>query len=464
MRYAHFMYAKEHARLLERIASLLRGAGREVPARVLRAEIPITDTAPLEWLHAQKAAQRWYWAERDGAADWAGAGAAFRLAGAPGASHADAADQCAVALAASSPGVRFLGGFRFDPDAPGAQPWESFPSYSFIVPRIECRRTAEGAVLACNVAWSPGMRGNEALAQLAADLRALRPPAPFGLDPLPSIGRRLDVPAFPKWREAVRTALEGCARGTLAKVVLARRTEFALAAPVDSCALLDRLSSSRAPCFAFLFQHAGDDAFLGATPELLYRREGRALRAEALAGTCARDPDSARDAALGCEFLRSDKERAEHRIVRTTLHADLRALCSDPPASEDEDLVVLPHLRHIVTRFRGVLADGVTDGRILARLHPTAAVGGDPRSAALDAIAALERFDRGWYAAPIGWIAHDAAEFAVAIRSGHLSGNRLTLYAGAGIVPGSDPAREWDENERKLAPFLKAFDGNGTRS
>ncbi len=129
-----------------------------------------------------------------------------------------------------------------------------------------------------------------------------------------------------------------------------------------------------------------------------------------------------------------------------------------------EELVVLPLLRHLVTRFQGVLAPGITDGAILERLHPTAAVGGDPRAAALDAIAELENFDRGWYAAPVGWLARDAAEFAVAIRSAHCAGDRLTLFAGAGIVPGSDPAGEWEENERKLAPFLKALDGNGTRS
>ncbi len=458
------MYANAHARLIERMASLLRGAGRDVPVRLLRAETEIPETPPLLWLHAQRTAERSYWSDRDGAAEWAGAGVAYEVTGTPRTSHAEAADRCAALLAPSSPGVRFLGGFRFDSSAPGGRPWESFPPCSFVVPRVECRRTAEGTVLACNVSWSPGMRTDAALALLAADLRAVRPPAPIVPDPPPAIRRRLDVPAFPKWREGIEAVLEGCARGTLRKVVLARKTELALATPIDACALLDRLSSGSMPCFAFLFQHGREDAFLGVTPELLYRREGRALRAEALAGTCGRDPDPARDAALGSEFLHSDKDLAEHRVVRTTLQADLRALCSDLAEPGDEDLVVLPHLRHLVTRFRGVLAGGVTDGAILARLHPTAAVGGDPRAAALDAIAALENFDRGWYAAPVGWIARDAAEFAVAIRSAHCARDRLTLYAGAGIVPGSDPSGEWDENERKLAPFLKALDGNGKRS
>jgi len=458
------MYANAHARLIERMAALLRGAGRNGPARVLRAETEIPDVPPLRWLGAQKTAERAYWSGRDDAFQWAAAGVAHRIVGTSDTTRAEAADLCAAVLDSSSPGVCFLGGFRFNADGREGPPWESFPAHRFVAPRVECVRAAGRTVLACNLSWSPGMQPNAALARLAGDLRALRPPAATVPNSFPAIDRRLDEPSFPKWRKGVQSVLEDCAQGTLAKVVLARRIALDLAAPIDACALLERLSADSRPCFAFLFQPGGEEVFLGATPELLYRRAGSELRAEALAGSCGRDPDPARDAALGGAFLHSVKELVEHRVVRATIQADLRELCSDLAPPVGEELVVLPHLRHLVTRFQGVLAPGITDGAILERLHPTAAVGGDPRAAALDAIAELENFDRGWYAAPVGWLARDAAEFAVAIRSAHCAGDRLTLFAGAGIVPGSDPAGEWEENERKLAPFLKALDGNGTRS
>jgi menaquinone-specific isochorismate synthase len=122
--------------------------------------------------------------------------------------------------------------------------------------------------------------------------------------------------------------------------------------------------------------------------------------------------------------------------------------------SDHVELVKLPHIQHILRTIEGDLGGGESDLEILRALHPTPAVGGYPADLALNAIKELEPFERGWYAGPVGWVGPDAAEFAVAIRSGLVSGNTLSLYSGAGIVPGSRPEAEWDEIENKTRTFL----------
>ncbi len=405
---------------------------------------------------------RCFFSERDTAASVAGVGVACEVVGATGAPPGQTLDRCAAVLAASDPGVRFFGGFRFDTTAAGEQPWAAFPACRFVVPRLECSRRGPDSRLACNLLRAPESQPAELRQRLAEALAALRPARVPWSDHTPQIAERRDTPSFPQWQRGVEDTLARCAAGELRKAVLARKTTLLLRAPVDPCALLARLADAPAPVFEFLLQLAPHAAFLGATPELLYRRDGRTLRAEAVAGTCARDPDPELDAALGAELLRSRKELAEHRLVSAGVREDLAALCSTLEPSGAEELLLLPHVQHLVTRFRGELAEGVQDAAIIARLHPTAAVAGVPRRAALDAIAALEPFDRGWYAGLVGWVGRDAAEFAVAIRSALLAGLQLALFAGAGIVPGSDAGREWDENERKVTPFLKALGHNGS--
>jgi menaquinone-specific isochorismate synthase len=118
----------------------------------------------------------------------------------------------------------------------------------------------------------------------------------------------------------------------------------------------------------------------------------------------------------------------------------------------------LDHVQHMVTRFRGSLKEDVGDDALLTALHPTPAVGGYPVDGALDRIFRLEPHDRGWYAGPVGWIGADKAGFAVAIRSGLVENDRLTVFAGAGIVKGSDPDREWVETGHKMASLLSLFE------
>ena len=163
------------------------------------------------------------------------------------------------------------------------------------------------------------------------------------------------------------------------------------------------------------------------------------------------------DEGLRDDLLHSSKDRSEHSYVRSGIGEVLAPLCEELEINGDVADMKLARGRHLRSRVRGTLREGVTDAGLLEALHPTPAVGGHPRDVALDEIRDLEPFDRGLYAGPIGWIGADASEFAVGIRSGLVRGRTLDLYSGAGIVAGSVPDEEWAEIENKISDFTGMF-------
>ena len=160
------------------------------------------------------------------------------------------------------------------------------------------------------------------------------------------------------------------------------------------------------------------------------------------------------DQALSNELTASDKDLREHQYVVDAIHKTLEQFCSLLVVDEKPCVLKLTRCQHLITTFRGRLRKGVKDSDLLENLHPTPAVGGYPTDRALQDIARLELFDRGWYAGPVGWIAKDAAQFVVGIRSGLTEGRRLHLFSGAGIVDGSVPKKEWEEIENKIGDFV----------
>jgi isochorismate synthase len=222
-----------------------------------------------------------------------------------------------------------------------------------------------------------------------------------------------------------------------------------------------------------LIQPPGAGALIAATPERLIRRDGELVQCDALAGTYSIHPGSfppgkpeiddtaaVRDrliAEAGAALIASQKERREHALVVEAIRAAL-ADCADVDAPAAPDFRVLRHVVHLLTPFRARLRTPRHVLELAARLHPTPAVGGTPRELAADWIRTREPVARGWYAAPVGWFDLDGnGELAIAIRSGVLAGNRAHLWAGAGIVAGSDPDRELAETEIKLRAMLGAL-------
>lgn len=265
-----------------------------------------------------------------------------------------------------------------------------------------------------------------------------------------TLGPAADTPDRAGWRAAVEEALARIAAGRLEKVVLARQVVVDLPRPTALAALVDRLRREQPACFT-----CAAGSYVGASPELLARRRGRLVVSRPMAGTVAQGGDRGDDARLVAAMAASTKEQAEHRLVVDAVRAGLAALCDDVTAGARPEVVRLSTVAHLATTVRGRLKDPSTSAlAVAARLHPTPAVGGVPRAAALAAIAELEGFDRGVYAGPVGWVdARGDGDWAVGLRGATLdpTGGRARLVAGAGIVAGSDPDAEWEETEAKLA-------------
>jgi menaquinone-specific isochorismate synthase len=268
---------------------------------------------------------------------------------------------------------------------------------------------------------------------------------------------RTDHPDREGWRLNVERALAAFLEGRLDKVVLARRTEFGFAEEVDAALLAERLEEATPGCFHFYVEPEAGVAFVGASPERLFRREGYLIESEAVAGTRPRGASEADDDELRDDLLRSEKDKAEHDHVRVGIGEALGPLCDELEVEGGASEMKTASRRHLVSRVRGVLREGVTDPEILRALHPTPAVGGYPKEEALAEIRAAEPFDRGWYAGPVGWIGANEAEFAVGIRSGLVRGRSLSLFSGAGIVEGSVSEAEWAEVEQKIGDFTGIF-------
>jgi len=424
-----------------------------------RARLPLTvsalvaDVRPVDWLRCQPAGERAYWASRDGAVELAAVGSVLRVACGRDADAGAAYDRMAGLLAAADdPDLYFLGGQAFAPGARADAAWSGFPHLSFTIPAALLVRRGDATRLVLAVLVDAESREEDLRVELAARHATLSWPRVSAAVASPeTFVRRDDLPARADWEAGVVDTLSAISRGEAAKVVLARRTHLDFAQPLDPVACLDTLSRANPRSFAYLVEPRPGSAFLGVSPELLLRLDGRCLETEAVAGTAPTDGT--------LDLLACDKNGREHRHVLDHLAARLDELCDRVEAPQPRRLMNLRNVTHLAAGLRGELAPGRTLGAVVAALHPTPAVCGTSPAAALAAIRRHEPFDRGWYTGVVGAVSHDRAELAVAIRSALISDNRLTAFAGAGIVAGSDPAQEWRELESKIRPVLDTFRG-----
>jgi menaquinone-specific isochorismate synthase len=345
---------------------------------------------------------------------------------------------------------RFVGGAAFAPGAADRAPWHGFGDAWFALTRwtyVHVPGAAHGTLVLAVDADAAGQpaRWHAELARFdaawTARLAAPQPPA-IAID-------RGDTAA---WRAHVAAITDAIADGACAKIVAARACVVALAGDARLPELLAALDATQPECTRVLIRPPGGGALVAATPERLVRRSGDVVTCDALAGTAPRGPDAA--AAL----LGSTKDRNEHDLVVRAIAAALREVVVDVARPAEPTVRALRHLVHLHTPIRGVLARPCHVVELAARLHPTPAVGGTPTGVACAWIAAREPVPRGWYASPVGWFDGDGdGEFAVALRGGVLAGDRVHLWAGAGIVAGSDPDRELAETDAKLRAMLGAL-------
>ena len=259
-----------------------------------------------------------------------------------------------------------------------------------------------------------------------------------------------------EWAGAVAEAVTRITEGRLDKVVLARDLEVATAGELDVRWLLQRLAEHYDTTWVFAV-----DGLVGATPELLVRREKGLVTSRVLAGTIRRTGDDEHDLALAASLARSSKDLEEHEYAVRSVADALAPHCSSMNVPEAPFVLHLSNVMHLATDVAGVLVDDASSLALAASLHPSAAVCGTPTPVADAVIAELEHMDRGRYAGPVGWIdAMGDGEWGIALRCGAVSEDdpsRIRLFAGCGIVAGSDPQAEVAESSAKFVPMRDAL-------
>ncbi|MFC5706973.1 isochorismate synthase [Aeromonas eucrenophila] len=422
----------------------------------VRLRVAVEVHSFLGWLTAQTLYPRIYWQARGPQSpEYVALGRIHELN-----QPQDVRRVCDNTAASSEDSPRYYGGLAFDPTQPG---WPDFGPCRFVLPRIELVRRGECVSLCLNL-WLPK---RERVAEFEAELQA----AEAALDallpeaPLPPLHKhdwqREDCPSRAQWQQLVTRVTAPAFQAHTPKVVLSRESRLT---PGDSTdeevipvpspwSLLAQWAQHAQECFHFGFQFSPEQSFIACSPERLYRREGPHLFTEALAGTIRRSGDEATDAALAAELLADSKNRLENRLVHADILSRLAPLTTGTSLTEPR-ILKLRLLQHLKCDIEAELSPGVCDWQLLDALHPTPAVGGAPREAALAFIREHEPHDRGWYAGACGMLSRETSEFSVAIRSALVSEQAIHLFAGAGIVAGSEPAAEWAELDNKIANVL----------
>lgn len=374
-------------------------------------------------------------------------------------------------VAGAGTGAVALGALPFVRDAPG----------ELVVPRVVIGRRDGQAWITTIARPGTGPSAARLASRMAADaLGGFADPRPA-----PSQFTLTSVMDHDAWGELVASAVARIDDGALGKVVLARQVDVTANRPFVTSDVLSRLLALYPTCMVFRV-----DGFLGASPELLIERRGAHVASHPLAGTIGRSGDLATDEALIAGLLASPKERREHAYVIEGLRRTLGPVCASLDVPGKPTVLELRNVSHLATRLSGLLS-AVPDGpgcspgdpghaggrskapgdepahpclavpsalELVARVHPTPAVGGTPTDEAVAYIGEVEGFDRGRYAGPVGWMdARGDGSWAIGIRSADVNGDHASMYAGVGVVAGSRPGTELEETQLKLQALLAAL-------
>ena len=346
-------------------------------------------------------------------------------------------------------GPLVVGGFGFSDRQCAAAEWREFPSARLVLPELLWIRAGTSCTL--TRIWPRG-RKQRVDALLSSVMAAQRPCLQAPCLPL-DIGQANGLERR-EWRARVEGVRSQIVANDLRKVVLSRRLVIEGREPFDPAAIIEAARATRPSCFNFCLS-SGATSFVGSTPERLVRLEQDRIVSGALAGSAPRGATAAEDQTLGESLFASPKDREEHELVVTAVRSALETVAAPLSGAELPHLIRLPEAQHLFTPVEGRLRDNRTVIEIAGLLHPTPAVCGVPREAAR-AIIEREEPWRGWYTGAVGWMdACGQGEFAVALRSGVIDDRKFFLWAGAGIVVGSDPESEFAETEIKLSALVR---------
>ena len=366
---------------------------------------------------------------------------------------------------ARAPRVRFFGGFSFRPDHRADGVWTDFPEGLFHLPTAELEGDASGdAWLRVRALVDPD-REPDVFGRLRRDAESLRAELATLSDftrPDTRVRGRATATDRTSWEDAVAASLDAIRGGTISKAVLARTLDVELEQRVDPVDVVEQLWDVNRGSHVFLFEPVPGSAIVGAAPETVATLRDGVFHATAVAGSIRRGASPREQAELAARLLASDKDRAEQRIALDDMVARLETVAHQIRTDPQPHVLTLARIQHLETEIRASVPAGVGVLGLLRLLHPTPAVCGLPRDAAMAFLAEEEPFERGWYAGPVGWFDPEGnGVFAPALRTGVTTGSGWRLFAGAGIVEGSVPALEWEETAIKFQPMLEALRGSG---
>lgn len=353
-------------------------------------------------------------------------------------------------------GPLFFGAFPFSESS-------DHPAFLFL-PRWQVCRSSMGCSAVANTLVTPD---TDIGAETARILRAHQRLSSFDSapgQPAASMGKPVRFTEVSPdqrlmYEEKVEQALQEIASSTVEKLVISRSIDLRASQPILPLETLHRLRGAFPNCFCFSTTDGSGTSWIGASPERLVQVDGRRFATEAIAGSRPRGADFAGDTALGRELTASDKDRREHQLVVDSILRRLRAgdLLPEPPPPPH--LIKLANIQHLRTPLAGDRPNRISSLQIAGMLHPTPAVGGVPRPAALSRLRQVEGFDRELYGGFVGWTSPQGdGEWVVAIRTARIREDSARLFAGAGIVRGSDPAAEWQETEVKIGAVRRALE------
>uniref|UniRef100_A0A0A0LS91 isochorismate synthase n=1 Tax=Cucumis sativus TaxID=3659 RepID=A0A0A0LS91_CUCSA len=368
-------------------------------------------------------------------------------------------------LSKKCPLIRAYGVIRFDSRANISPEWEPFGSFYFMVPQVEFDEFEENSMLAATVAWDHACSWTwenaiESLQSTIEQVSSNNVNLQKDLPQIPILSYT-HVPSKTFWERAVDRALQVIdgSNSELTKVVLARSTQIVTGVDIDPVTWVACLQKEGNNSYQFCVQPSNAPAFIGNTPERLFHREGLGIKSDALAATRARGRTAIEDIKIEHDLFSNPKEDLEFSIVRETIKKKLEAVCDAVVVEPYKSVRKLPRIQHLYAQLTGRLRSEEDEFEILSTLHPTPAVCGLPTEEARDFIAETEVFDRGMYAGPVGWFGGGESEFAVGIRSALVKrGLGALIYAGTGIVKGSNPSSEWDELELKISQISRSLE------
>ena len=362
----------------------------------------------------------------------------------------------AVVEAKSDPGPIFLGGFRFRSEPNSDAMWQEFHDGLLTLPRwMISSQPNDQRLLTLNVVLSEQTDVDSLRKELAAQALVLFAEHDISTEPAPATVST--EPMADGWDQKVQRALQAIKERKLSKVTLARTMRLQSETSIHPETVLRSLTANYPECRTFAFSRRGA-TFLGASPEELVSFDGESVTSTCLAGSAPRGESQSIDIELANWLLSNEKELMEHRVVVDWISERMGALCTNLHWSITPYVLRLGNVQHLATRFEGNPMSGSNVLDFVEALHPTPAVGGMPLGPALEMIQRLENFDRGWYTGPVGWVdGNGNGEFSIAIRCALLRGNEAILYAGDGIVAGSDPETEGHETAMKFNPLLTAL-------